>query len=561
MRVLVTGATGTVGRQVMTDLRAAGVEVTGLSRSGPVRGDLADPASLRVEADAVFLVWPFATVDGLAEALDALPAGRIVYLSSAAARPHEVAAERLIAASGRPWTVLRPHVFAANARRWAAAIRAGGVVREPYGQASTAPVHEKDIAALAVRALLEDGHDGRTYELTGPDSLTQAEQVRIIGEVVGRPARWEEGSVEEARERMLAMGWPADEILAAQEALTLRPAPVLGAAVHSFRSWVASHAHLFLGVAGAARFHGYGEPVVYEEVPMPVGEVLVKVAATSFNASETALWSGALRDVLPLALPYTVGWDVSGTVVETGPGVTAWAVGDRVIGRVDAGGTAAEYVAVPADLLVAAPASIPLADAAALPVAGLTAWQAVVEHGRVRAGERVLINGAGGGVGGFAVQLARRAGAHVIATAGPRSAAAVRALGADEVVDYTTTPLPYGVDLVINLAPVSEEAAAELGTLGDRTVTVATPVPGGTHFVARNDTAQLARLVALVDAGSLVVDVSERLPMTSIGEVYDRALAGQVRGKIVLQSVLRNSGVPSPGRSSALSAAKMVRSS
>lgn len=150
----------------------------------------------------------------------------------------------------------------------------------------------------------------------------------------------------------------------------------------------------------SSRIHEYGDPSVirYETVPRPrpaFGEVLVHVAATSFNPTEAALRAGMLQAFLPVALPYTLGWDVSGTVAEVGAGVEGFAVGDRVIGRLDSGGAAAEYVRARATELVAAPASIPLANAAALPLAGLTAWQAVFEHGKVRAGQRVLVNGAG----------------------------------------------------------------------------------------------------------------------------------------------------------------------
>lgn len=179
-----------------------------------------------------------------------------------------------------------------------------------------------------------------------------------------------------------------------------------------------------------ARIHEYGDTSVirYDAVrrPQPAfGEVLVRVAATSFNPTEAALRAGLLQAFFPVDLPYTLGWDVAGTVAEVGPRAEGFAVGDRVIGRLDSGGAAAEYVRAPAAALVAAPASVPLTNAAALPVAGLTAWQAVFEHGKVAAGQRVLVNGAGGGVGGFVTQLAKHAGAEVIATASPRSTGAV----------------------------------------------------------------------------------------------------------------------------------------
>ncbi|MEU8145549.1 NADP-dependent oxidoreductase [Nonomuraea sp. NPDC048901] len=296
----------------------------------------------------------------------------------------------------------------------------------------------------------------------------------------------------------------------------------------------------------AARIHEYGDASVirYDRIPRPSpgpGEVLVQVAATSFNPSEVGLRAGFLRDLLPVTLPYTLGLDLAGTVVEVGADVQGPAVGDRVIGLVE--GAAAEYTVAAASSLVRAPERLPLADAAAIPVAGLTAWQAVHEHARVEPGQRVLINGAGGGVGLFAVQLAKLAGATVIATAGPRSAAAVRRYGADEVVDYTnlsaltSTPLPGGMDVVLNLAAIGPEQAATLATLGEVIVTIATPIdaPRATHFVARNDPAHLARLVALIDKGELVVEIAETYPLTGLDEVHRRAEAGQTRGKIIIQ--------------------------
>lgn len=304
----------------------------------------------------------------------------------------------------------------------------------------------------------------------------------------------------------------------------------------------------------AALFHEYGgtEVIQVGRVPVPVagpGDVLVQVAATSFNPSDTALRAGALREVLPLTFPYIPGWDVSGTVVAAGDGVTRWSAGDRVMGRIDSGGAAAEFAAVPASLLVEAPASAvrvgsgpepteeALALAAAVPVSGLTAWQAVYEHTNVSAGRRVLVNGAGGGVGGFAVQLAKLAGATVIATASPRSAATVAELGADEVIDYTTSPLPSGMDVVINLAPVSQETAAVLATLlrpGGTAVSVATPIPGHPAFTARNVPAQLAELGALVAKGEVRLDVTEAVALEELARVHRRSEAGRTRGKIIV---------------------------
>ncbi|MEU4571796.1 NADP-dependent oxidoreductase [Nonomuraea sp. NPDC023979] len=302
----------------------------------------------------------------------------------------------------------------------------------------------------------------------------------------------------------------------------------------------------------AARVHAYGGPDVirYDELPVPSpgpGEVLVRQAATSFNPSDAGLRSGYLHEALGITLPHTLGWDVAGTVAALGPGVTALEVGDPVIGLV--AGAAAEYVVAPVDLLAPAPRSIPLAHAAAIPVAGLTAWQAVHEQagigqagigqagtGQAGSGARVLVNGAGGGVGLFAVQLAKLAGATVIATASPRSAEAVRRLGADEVVDYTTTPLPGGMDVVLNLAAVPPEQAAALAPLGRTVITIATPVdaPNARHFIGRADAGQLTELAGLIDKGELVVEIAETHPLTGLTELHRRAEAGRTRGKILI---------------------------
>ena len=152
--------------------------------------------------------------------------------------------------------------------------------------------------------------------------------------------------------------------------------------------------------------------------------------------------------------------------------MTGWSAGDTVVAflPMTAPGAAAEYVAAPADVLAAAPRTVELADTAALPSAGLTAWQSLFEHANLKDGQSVLINGAGGAVGGYAVQLARQAGATVIATASARSAGRVRSYGADQVIDYTVTPLLQAVagqrfDVVLNLVRTDAEETAALADL------------------------------------------------------------------------------------------------
>ncbi|MFE7528555.1 NADP-dependent oxidoreductase [Kitasatospora sp. NPDC057542] len=302
-----------------------------------------------------------------------------------------------------------------------------------------------------------------------------------------------------------------------------------------------------------ARIHAFGDASVisYDDVPRPrpdFGEVLVRVAATSFNPTEAALRAGLLQAFLPVDLPYTPGWDVAGTVAEIGPGTEGFAVGDRVVGRLEGAGAAAEFVRAPGALLVPAPTSVPLTHAAALPVAGLTAWQAVFEHGKVTAGQRVLVNGAGGGVGGFVTQLAKHAGAEVIATASARSDLAVRRQGADHVIDYTVGPVPAAldgpVDTLLNLVPLSPYDAVALASAvrpGGRIVSIATPIEppadaGVTamHMVARNDVAHLAALVELVDAGEITLDISASYPLADLADIHRLSEAGRIRGKVVI---------------------------
>ncbi|WP_254693480.1 NAD(P)H-binding protein [Streptomyces qinglanensis] len=278
---VVVGATGKVGGQVAAQLAARGVGVRALVRDPAaarlpagvevVRGDLADPASLTralagAEVAGVFLVWPLAGPRGAAEAVGALAAHtrRIVYLSTRGVPEDDTAEsaedipgthaalERLVRASGAEWTLLRPGGFAGNTLMWAPQIRAGAPVRTASPQAARTLVHEADIAAAAVRALLTGDLVGAAPELTGPELLTQAEQIALIGEVLGRSVQVEKVTRGQARADLVAAGLPesyADGILDAHEAMETRPetvapgaAALLGRPPRDFRRWVADHA-------------------------------------------------------------------------------------------------------------------------------------------------------------------------------------------------------------------------------------------------------------------------------------------------------------------------------
>ncbi|MED7925786.1 NADP-dependent oxidoreductase [Nonomuraea sp. LP-02] len=307
----------------------------------------------------------------------------------------------------------------------------------------------------------------------------------------------------------------------------------------------------------AVRFHEFGGPEVlrHEDVAQPApgaGQVRIRVAATSFNGVDGNIRAGYMQGPIPVELPHTPGIDVAGTVDALGDDVDDVAVGDRVVGLLPmtAPGAAAEYVIAPAEILTGAPKNIPLADAAALPLVGLTAWQALFDHGKLTDGQRVLINGAGGAVGGYAVQLAKEARAHVIATASRRSAERVKAAGADEVIDHTTTDVTEAVtepvDLVLNLAPVAPERLAALVTLvrdGGALVntTVWMPAPSdeersvrGIDLFVRSDADQLADLVARIGTGELRVDVAQRVALADLPALHAQAGAGELPGKTVV---------------------------
>lgn len=306
----------------------------------------------------------------------------------------------------------------------------------------------------------------------------------------------------------------------------------------------------------AVRYHSYGDSdvLVYEEADRPVagpGQVVVRVAGTAFNPVDASIRAGLLQQVFPVVFPHVPNYDVAGVITEVGEGVSGWSVRDAVVAflPMTEPGAAAEYAAAPAEALAAAPGTVELADAAALPSAGLTAWQSLFEHTGLKTGQSVLINGAGGAVGGYAVQLAKRAGATVTATASARSHDRVHSYGADRIVDYTATPVLQAVagqrfDVVLNLVPTSPEETARLvGLVADGGAFVNTIPPGPEdagrevrtlQVFVRSDVAQLAELVARVDAGDLKIEVAERLPLAELAAVHDQAAAGRLPGRTIL---------------------------
>ena len=286
-RILVIGATGTVGQQVVLGLRAKGTSVRAMTRNPAAahlppdveiaEGDLTIPDSIEKcldDIESVFLVWtaPMAATDA-ALARIAKRARRIVFLSAPLKTPHPffqqpnpartlaLHLEALIEQSGLEWTFLRPGMFAANSLNfWAPQVRAGNVVRWPYLKAPTAPIDERDIAAVGVRALIEDGHGGMEYVLTGPRSITQYEQIATIGQVIGRALTIEEISRDEARRAWSAVmpAVVADMLMDAWEAALGQPAyvtstvqQITGTPARTFADWTKDHVSAFVAPAVA----------------------------------------------------------------------------------------------------------------------------------------------------------------------------------------------------------------------------------------------------------------------------------------------------------------------
>jgi len=282
--------------------------------------------------------------------------------------------------------------------------------------------------------------------------------------------------------------------------------------------------------------------------PKP-GEVLIRVKAAGINPVDGAVRGGFYQ--LLGQPPFILGWDISGTVAALGTGVTAFEVGDDVFGMPrfpEQAGAHAELAAAPADEIAAKPAAIDHAHAAALPLAGLTAWQGLVRHGGLQAGQRVLIHAGAGGVGHLAVQIAKARGAYVIATASPDKLDFVRSLGADEVIDYTRddfTRKVGNVDLVLD--PIGgDHADQSLGILRDGGVLVsllnvhdATRAKASARGVRVErmsvvpDREGLVELARLVDAKKLTPHVAKAFPLDQVGAAH-AFLATRPIGKVVL---------------------------
>jgi NADPH:quinone reductase-like Zn-dependent oxidoreductase len=308
--------------------------------------------------------------------------------------------------------------------------------------------------------------------------------------------------------------------------------------------------------------HGFGGPDVLQVAdvarpePLPT-EVLVRVHAAGINPVDWKTRSGTGMAAILGEPPFTLGWDVSGVVEETGFGVTTLEPGDEVYGmpwfpRAAAG--YAEYVTAPARQFARKPATIGHEQAAAVPLAALTAWQALVDTAHVEPGQRVLVHAAAGGVGHFAVQFAKHLGAYVIGTARGARHAWLTGLGADELIDYTAVRFEEAVkdvDVVLDLIGDGHDNTSTRSLEVLRPGGLIVAIPSGVSpdllqaaearglrtsaFLVEPDGPALTRIAELIDAGNVKVEVEEVFPLEQAARAHAHGETGRTRGKLVLR--------------------------
>ncbi|MBM7048393.1 NADP-dependent oxidoreductase [Rhizobium lusitanum] len=305
-----------------------------------------------------------------------------------------------------------------------------------------------------------------------------------------------------------------------------------------------------LATGRALRLQAYGGPefLTVDSVSAPErgpGEVLVSVKAAAVNGIDWKIREGHLRERFKLVLPATLGIEIAGVVLRTGPGVTNVRPGDRVLEALGGVGAYADHIVIDAGKLVHTPEALTDVQAAAIPVASMTAWHVIQAAGFDLSGRRVLIQGAAGGVGGFAVQFAKAAGAFVYATASTTSLQHVRALGADEVIDYRNQTLGHltgQIDFVVDTVggkaldqcwPVLSPDGLLLSIAAPDVVSRAPEGRRGVFLSNKPDTLRLAAIVQQVAAGSLQSTVGEVVALDDLPAAIERSRTGHAPGKIV----------------------------
>ena len=299
----------------------------------------------------------------------------------------------------------------------------------------------------------------------------------------------------------------------------------------------------------AIRFHDYGGPqvLVLEPAPLPqpqADQVLLRVLAAGVNPADWKIRAGFFKEFMPLPLPWTPGLEAAGMVEAVGADVTTLQPGQAVYGLVNA--ATAEYAVAPAVDLRPKPAQLTFDQAAAVPMGALTAWQAVIEDAQVQPGQRVLVHGAAGGVGLFAVQLARWKGAHVTGTASAGNLEFVRSLGAETAIDYNAAPFETVVrdmDVVVDtVGGEIPERSWQVLRPGGVLVTVAAQLPpeaGPAHGVramtsARASADRLGQISELLESKQITPVVGAVFPLAEARQAHELSQTGHGRGRIVL---------------------------
>ena len=299
------------------------------------------------------------------------------------------------------------------------------------------------------------------------------------------------------------------------------------------------------------RIHNYGGPenLKLEQVEHPepqAGEVLVRVLAAGVNPVDWKITEGWMQSFRPVQFPYIPGRDIAGIIEEVGPGVTAFQPGHAVFGQSAKGGYA-EYILASINTLALKPDTLSFEEAAAIPVGATTAWQGLFDHGNLQPGQKVLIQGAAGGVGSFAIQFAHWKRAHVIGTTSSANVDFVHSLGADTVVDYTSTSVEqavHDVDLVFDTVGAPTLAASLKALKNGGTLVSIAGQPDKAQvqekhvhveqFGAQVSHELLATFAQLIQAGQLKVTIEATYPLASAAQAHERSKSGHGRGRIVL---------------------------
>lgn len=304
----------------------------------------------------------------------------------------------------------------------------------------------------------------------------------------------------------------------------------------------------------AVRMHEHGDASVlrYEDAPVPnpgEGEVLVRVHASGVNPVDWKIRDGNLGN-LSSAMPYTLGYDIAGVVESLGDGVEGFAIGDDVFAYmpIRGGGGYAEFAVVATSALAKMPESIDYVHSAGVPLAALTAWQALIDIAQLQAGQTILIHAGAGGVGHFAVQIAKSLGATVITTASPRNHEFLRELGADQVIDYRTQnfwEVAGEVDVVLDaIGGETQERSYDVLKEGGFLVSIVQPPAPeklkehgvrGQIFLVQPNAEDLTQIAKLIDAGKIVPHVSLTVPLEDVAKAHAQSEGGHTRGKIVLK--------------------------